>query len=147
MKKWLLGACLPLLILACAKPTSLDYLGINSVRVLSFGFKESTVAAGVSFYNPNRSPLTMKKAEVKVYINDNYFGTTILDSTIHIPKKDTFNLPVVLTVDMKNLGLGFLQTLGQEQVKVKLEGSTRIGRSGIFINYPIRYEGMQEIKL
>ncbi len=142
---WLL--ILPFLWTACAKPTSLDYLGIKNVKVLSFGLKESTVAVDVKYYNPNSYPLTMKKAEVDVYVNNNYFGKTILDSTIRIPRKDTFYLPVVLTVDMKNSGMSILQTLGKEDVMVRLDGNARIGRSGIFINYPIKYEGLQKLKL
>lgn len=137
---------LPLGLAGCAKPTSLDYLGIDKVRLISFGLKESTVAADVKYYNPNRSPLTMKRAEVEVYVNNKYFGKTILDSTIHIPKKDTFYLPVVLTVDMKNTGLSIMETLGKDSVLVRLEGTARVGRSGIFINYPIKYQGMQQLK-
>jgi hypothetical protein len=34
---------------------------------------------------------------------------------------------------------------GQQEVKVKLDGNARVGRGGIFINYPIKYEGMQKL--
>lgn len=148
MKKatWLL--LLPLFVLGwlgCAKPTSLDYLGIRNVKLLSMGWKESTVAVDVEYYNPNRYPLTLKNADVSVFVNDKYFGKTTFDSTLTIPKLDTFLMPVKLTVDMANTGISFLQTLGSEEVNIRLEGSAKIGRSGIFINYPIKYEGKQKI--
>src|SRR5215831_11909113 len=100
MKKMLLWGLLPLLLAACAKPKDFDYLGISGFKVVNFGIKQSTVSVNVKYYNPNKFPVTMKHADVDVYINNNYFGKTILDSTIHISAKDTFNLPVVLTVEM-----------------------------------------------
>lgn len=149
MQKILLASLLPLLLLACAKPTGFDYLGVKNVKVLRFGLKESTVGLDVGYYNPNKFPVVMKRADVDVYVNDDYFGKTTLDTTIHIPRRDTFYLPVVLKVDMGASALRLIQTIaqGQEEVKVKLDGNVRVGRSGIFINYPIRYEGMQKLGL
>jgi len=149
MQKILLASLLPLLLLACAKPTGFDYLGVKNVKVLRFGLKESTVGLDVGYYNPNKFPVVMKRADVDVYVNDDYFGKTTLDTTIHIPRRDTFYLPVVLKVDMGASALQLIQTIaqGQEEVKVKLDGNVRVGRSGIFINYPIRYEGMQKLGL
>ena len=148
MNKKLLWALLPLFLIACGKPTAFDYLGIKNLKVLKFGLKESTVAADVVYYNPNKYGFTMKRAEVNVYVNNNYFGKSTLDSTIHIPKKDTFAFPVILEVDMSSTALNALNIFGQGQdsVLVKMEGTTRIGRSGFYINYPIKYEGMQKIK-
>lgn len=139
---------LPLLAVACAKPTGFNYLGVRNFKVIKFGLKESTVGADAEFYNPNKYPVTMKGAAVDVYVNNNFFGKTTLDSTIKIPKKDSFLLPVVLKVDMSNTAIGLLQTLaaGRDSVFIKLDGSAKIGRGGIFINYPIRYQGMQKIK-
>ncbi len=148
MKKLICWALLPFLVAGCAKPSGFDYLGVKNVKVMQFGLKESTVALDVEYYNPNKFPVTMKRAEVDVYVNDNYFGRTILDSTIRIPKRDTFYLPVLLKVDMNTTVMQLIQTLGkgEQEVKVKMDGSARIGRGGIFINYPIKYEGMQKLK-
>lgn len=139
---------LPLLAAGCAKPTGFDYLGVKNFKVLSFGLKESTVAADVEYYNPNKYPVTMKGAAVDVYVNNNFFGKSTLDSTINIPKKDTFLLPVVLKIDMNNTAMGVLQALamGRDSVLIKLDGKAKLGRGGVYLNWPIRYEGMQKIK-
>lgn len=148
MRKFTWWVLLPLLAVGCAKPTGFDYLGVKNFKVLKFGLKESTVGADVEFYNPNRFPVTIKGGAVDVYANNNYFGKTTIDSTIKIPQKDTFLLPVVLKIDMNNTAIGLIQTLagGTDSVHIKLDGSAKIGRKGIFINYPIRYDGMQKIK-
>ena len=148
MRKLLIGTLLPFLFIACAKPTEFDYLGVKNLKVLSFGLKESTVALDVEYFNPNKYPVIMKKAEVDVYVNNSYFGKTSLDSTIKIPKRDTFFLPVLLKVDMSSTAISALQILGQGQrdVLIKMDGKARVGRGIFFINYPIKYEGMQKIE-
>ncbi|AEV97548.1 Water Stress and Hypersensitive response domain-containing protein [Niastella koreensis GR20-10] len=148
MRKLSLWMLLPLLAVSCAKPTGFNYLGVRNFKVMKFGLKESTVGADAEFYNPNKFPVTMKSGSVDVYVNNNFFGKTTIDSSIQVPKKDTFLLPVVLKVDMSASAMQLIQTLatGSDSVKIKLDGSAKIGRSGIFINYPIRYEGMQKIK-
>jgi len=148
MRKTIGWVLLLLMAVACAKPTGFNYLGIRNFKVIQFGLKESTVGADAEFYNPNKYPVTMKGGSVDVYVNNNFFGKTTLDSTIQIPKKDTFLLPVVLKVNMNNTAIGLLQTLaaGQDSVFIKLDGNAKVGRGGLFINYPIRYQGMQKIK-
>src|SRR5262245_58825819 len=127
MRKLVLCALLPLALAGCAKPSAFDYLGVKNIKVLSFGFKESTIGLDVKYYNPNKFPVTMKRADVDVYVNNNYFGKTILDSTIKIPKRDTFYLPVILKVSMNTTAMQLIQTItqGQSEVLVKMEGNAR----------------------
>jgi LEA14-like dessication related protein len=149
MKKLTVWALLPLALTGCAKPSGFDYLGVKNVKVVQFGLKESTVAVDVEYYNPNRFPVTMKRAVVDVYVNNNYFGKTTLDSTIRISGRDTFLLPVLLKVDMNTTVMQLIQALGkgEQEVLLKMDGKARIGRGGLFINYPIKYEAMQKLKL
>lgn len=148
MNKRLLIGLFPILVLSCAKPTGFQYLGVRNIKVLKFGLKESTVSSEVGYYNPNKFPVTMKHAEVDVYVNNSLFGHSVLDSTIRIPRKDSFYIPVILTVNMSTTAMSLLQTLGggKDSVQVKLDGKARVGRGGIFINFPIKYEGMQQLK-
>jgi LEA14-like dessication related protein len=149
MKKLTVWALLPLALIGCAKPSGFDYLGVKNVKVVQFGLKQSTVSVDVEYYNPNKFPVTMKRADVDVYVNNNYFGKTTLDSTIKISGRDTFLLPVLLKVDMNTTVLQLIQVLskGEQEVMLKMDGTARIGRGGLFINYPIKYEAMQKLKL
>jgi hypothetical protein len=49
---------------------------------------------------------------------------------------------------MTKITMSAVQNLiaGHDSVKVKLEGKAKVGRGGIFVNYPIRYEGKQPLK-
>ena len=90
--------------------------------------------------------MQLKEGEVDVYINDKYLGKSNLDSMIQVPSKDTFFIPIIMKVDMGNIFSNMVQIMANPEVNVKLEGRAKMGKRGIFINYPIRYEGKQLIK-
>lgn len=143
MKKWSLYALLPLLWFGCAKPDSFDFLGIQSINVKSISFTEAQLELVGSFYNPNNYPVQFKDATVDVTINNQFLGTTTLDSLITVPKKDTFHLPVLLNakLSMNLLGLATQLFQGDQDFEIELKGKSKIGRGGVFINYPINYKG------
>ena len=146
MKKGLVLIVLGIVIgTSCAKPKNFDYLGFDNVKVLKWGIQETTVGMDVKFYNPN-SALQLKKAEVDVHINNKYLGRTVIDSLISIPKKDTFIIPMVMKMETLSAVSGILKSVSDSTVLVKLDGKAKVGKSGIFMNYPIKYEGAQNSK-
>ena len=130
-------------IASCAKPKSFDYLGFDNVKILKWGLHETTVGMDVMFYNPN-SALQLKKAAVDVHINRKYLGRSVIDSLISIPKNDTFIIPMVMKMETVSAVSGILKSVSDSTVLVKLDGTATIGKSGIFLNYPIKYEGSQK---
>ena len=130
-------------LMSCAKPKNFDYLGFDNLKVLKWGIQETTVGMDVKFYNPN-SALLLKKAEVDVHVNNKYLGRTVIDSLITIPKKDTFVIPMVMKMETISAVSGILKSVGDSSILVKLDGKATVGRSGIFLNYPIKYEGTQK---
>lgn len=147
MKKWTFLALLPLLIVSCARPETFEYLGIQSIKVKSMNFSEANLEIVGAFYNPNKFPVQFKDAAVDLSINGVFLGQSNLDSTIVVPKKDTFQLPVLLNVkmsmEMVNLVAGFMG--GEKEFEIELKGKSKIGRGGFFINYPIYYKGQEKI--
>jgi hypothetical protein len=136
--------CVILLAVSCAKPKDFDYLGFQNVKVLKWGIKETTVGMDVQFYNPN-ARLQLKHADVEVHINNKYLGRTVMDSLIYIPKKDTFIIPMIMTIETVSAVSGMLQSVSDTSVLVKLNGKATVGKSGVFLNYPIKYEGNQKM--
>ena len=90
----ILGVCI---FTSCAKPKEFEYLGFDNIKVLKWGLQETTVGLDVKFYNPN-SELQLRRAEVDIEVNKNYLGRTVIDSTIHIPRKDTFIIPMTMKI-------------------------------------------------
>ena len=122
------------------------------IELRNFGFgqlsmKQSIVTADMFFFNPNSFQLQLKKIDLDIYFDSRYAGKTILDTLIYVPAKDTFSVPVDILVDMKNLFPNILSIVTKEEIGLKVEGKVRVGRSGIFINVPVKYAGMQPIRI
>lgn len=144
MKSRLAGIALGIMLMtSCAKPKNFDYLGFDNIKVLKWGIKETVVGMDVKFYNPN-SALQLKRAEVDVQVNNKYLGRTVIDSLIRIPKRDTFFIPMTMTIETVSAVSGILQSVSDSTVMVKLDGQATVGRSGVFFKYPIKYEGAQK---
>lgn len=91
--------------------------------------------------------MRLKEVEVDISVNEKYLGHSKLDSLIRIPKNDTFFIPLKVNVDMKSLLTNSLMAVLSKEVDVKIEGKTKIGKGGLYFNFPIFYQGKQKLKL
>lgn len=140
-------ALLSMLILtSCAKLEDLEYVDFQNIKMISLGLQESTVGLDIRFYNPNRQQIQMKDGAVDVFINNKFLGKSRLDSLIKIPKRDTFAIPIVIVVETLTAGTSLLNSLSDTSVLVRFEGNAKVGKGGIFVNYPIKYEGKQSVR-
>lgn len=134
-------------VTGCKKPESLEYLGLKNLNLPSIGIGKSVLTADVRFYNPNNFNMRLKKTEIDISVNEKYLGHSKLDTLIRIPKNDTFYIPVKVDIDMKTLLTNSLMAVLSNEVDVKIEGTTKIGKGGIYFNFPIFYQGKQKLKL
>jgi len=134
-------------MIGCKKPKSLRYVGLQNLDVPSIGIGKSVLTADVRFYNPNNFNMRLKEVEVDIIVNEKYLGHSKLDTLIRIPKNDTFYIPIKVNVDMKTLLTNSLMAVLSNEVNVKIEGRTKIGKGGIYFNFPILYQGKQKLKL
>lgn len=139
--------CLLAAITGCKKPKSLQYLGLQNLNLPSVRIGRSVLSADVIFYNPNNYNLRLKEAEVDISVNEKYLGHSTLDTIIRIPKNDTFFIPVKVKIDMKSLLTNSLMAVITNEVDVKIAGKTKIGKGGIYFNFPVFYQGKQKLKL
>jgi LEA14-like dessication related protein len=146
MKKSGVIILLSVLVWSCTKPKDLEFVDVSNVRMLSMGFKESLVGVDVRFYNPNNQRVKLKDVTVKISANTTYLGNTSMDSTVEVPKKDTFSVPLVLKVNTLTTISRLIQTLSDSTVAITVDGSVKMGKAGIFVNYPIHYQRQQSLK-
>jgi LEA14-like dessication related protein len=133
--------------LGCGKPKPLEYLAIQNFKVNAVGLSKSVISADVYYYNPNAFRMQLKRAEMDVTVNDKYMGHSTLDTLMPIPRLDTFSIPVHMEVEMKSLISNSFSALFGNEVDLKLEGKARLGKGGIFFNFPFSYQGKQKFKL
>jgi len=134
-----------LLFLSCKQAESPEFLGLDEFRVSKFSPQGPTLSANLHFFNPNSFSLQLKKADVNYYFNDNHAGHSVLDTTIDIPRRDSFFVPASVQVDMHSLFSNALQFLVNKQVVIRVEGKLVLKRSGIRFTVPIQYTQTQNL--
>jgi LEA14-like dessication related protein len=123
-----------------------EFIDARNFGLRSVGLKTSTVYADLFYFNPNNLGLQMKKAELDVYVDDRLLGHSLLDTLITIPKKDTFSFPVMLEVEMKNIFPNAFAMLMKEEIELRIEGTAKVGKGGLFLNVPVKYRGKHRIR-
>lgn len=136
-----------MIIISCSRPQAVRLISYRNLRVASSGFSHSAVSMDLVFFNPNPYTLKMKDANLDVFLNEVQLGHFEYDSLISMPAKDTFYYPVRLNVDMATLLNNFLSSNIRDSITIRATGNCKVGRSGVFINLPIRYEDKAYLKL
>lgn len=135
------------LITGCHQPQSFEYRGIQNLKIDSVGLAKSRISLELVYFNPNNFGVDLRNVSCDVYINHNYLGKYVLDTLMRITKRSEFAIPSSMQVDMKNIYKNSLNTLLSKQVLVELRGTTRVGKSGIFITIPFKYSAMETFSL
>ena len=143
----LLIALLALLGPGCGKPQPPEYYGFQDTRLGKATGGQTTVSTTIKLYNPNHFSLQLRGGEMDVYVNGKLSGHSLLDTTIFIPKKDTFYVPLNLKINPKILISSAIRMLMNDNtIKVRLEGSIRVKRGAIGFNVPVNYEVTQKMQ-
>ena len=143
-------ACFALLVMlfacSCGNHKDFVYKNIENFSLKQAGLNNTTLSMDVRMYNPNRRGMKLKKANVDVFLNGNSLGKLRVTDKFPVPGLDTFLLPVMLDVDIKKALPNALQLLMNSQVDIKLTGTIKAGRHGVYIRVPLNYEGKQDIR-
>lgn len=136
-----------LLATSCSRPKELVYKDTRNFRVHKVGFQNTTLVMDLRYYNPNNFGMQLKDGDIDVFLNSSYVGKGHLDERTAVPARDTFLIPVSVDVDMSRLFSNALTLLSQKDVDVKLEGTVKVGKGGVFVRVPVRYVGKQRIDI
>jgi hypothetical protein len=80
-----------------------------------------------------------------VMLNGKPAGHSVLDSTVLIPKKDTFYVPVTMQLNLQGLLGNALQIFMDRQVTVTLDGRVHLKKGAIPFSRPFHYEGKEDL--
>lgn len=130
---------------ACTKPQDLEFVDIRNIRVVKWGLSESEVALDARFFNPNNQSVLLKDAAAKIYVNSTFLGNTSMDTTVPVPRRDTFAVPLVLKVNTATTLTRIMESLSDSTVNIKVEGSVKMGKAGVFRTFPVNYNRVQNV--
>ncbi|RYY61099.1 MAG: hypothetical protein EOO05_07585 [Chitinophagaceae bacterium] len=142
-----LSICLLLVVVvaSCRPIKDPVFNGIENVRVNNVGLGESSVTLGMSYTNPNNYRAKLKSAEGDAWMDSTYLGHFVVDSTVEIPASSNFLVPVNLTVDMKQILKNSFSALLNKQVLIRITGTGRAGRHGVYRKFNLNYQGKQDL--
>lgn len=123
------------LLSACGKTKDFQFKKVVSWRINNLGLKSSGADAELLFYNPNRFTVQFRHLDADVALEGKDFGHCMSDTSLQIGPEQNFILPVRIDFKPSATLMAGLQFLGKDSVNVHFKGVTRVGRSGIFINY------------
>jgi hypothetical protein len=136
-----------LLFVSCKKIKDPVFNRITNVKIGKLGLGSSQVGFDVEYFNPNNKGGKLKEASGDAWLDSNYLGHFHVDSLIDIPANANFLIPVKLDVDMKYMLKYSLTGFKNEDVLVMVKGTAKVGKGGIYKNFPINYEGRQNLAL
>jgi LEA14-like dessication related protein len=136
-----------LVLSSCSKPKGFEYKGLNHVTIKNVGFEYVDVSLNLVCYNPNNFRLDLKQVDCEVYIDNRFLGKYTLDTLLHIPKKQNFELPSQMRVSMGGVFKNAFSVFMNKEVLIKVKGKTKIGKGFIFLDVPFTYETRQAISL
>lgn len=141
-----LAALAVLLVMAgCHKPEAPEYYGFQNLAIGKGAGQQTLLSATIKFYNPNPFSLQLKRAEMTLSVNGKEAGHSTLDSTVFIPKRDSFFVPVTMQLDLHSIFNNALQMLLDQKVKIACDGRVHLKRDGIPFSVPFHYEADQDL--
>lgn len=142
----LLALAVSFLMSSCKSVKEPELKGIGNIKILKLNPGSSELALDLYYYNPNNYRLKLKKAEGDARINGQQVGHFIVDSLVHIDALSDFQLPAKMKMDIGQITQNVMAILLNNEVTLSVDGVARVGKGPVFINYPIHYEGKQNLK-
>lgn len=145
MKKIGLILLLTVILWGCKKPASFEFRGIQNIRILQMGDNSPALSATLSLFNPNNYTVQLKKVDADIYINGQFLSHYKMDTLVKIPRNAIFNYNILFPFDAKKVFNNMLTSLFSRQVLLRISGTSRLGRSGIFVNVPFDFSSKQDL--
>jgi LEA14-like dessication related protein len=133
--------------LSCSSPKALEYRTYHNFSIESLGFNKTAISLDLEYYNPNNYGLQLRSTDLDIFVNGNLLGHSSLDTLIHIPRRDTFSIPIKFDVQMQSLLKNAWNTLIGKEVLVRLSGKVKVGKANVFMSFPVDYESKQTFSL
>ena len=152
MKKFTVSLLSLLVILmmflpSCREPKSLEFKEFKNLSVDKLSFAGAALKVDLVYYNPNNFSLQLNRTDLDIFIDSTFLGHSSQDIQVAIPKRDIFTIPLKLDLDVKNLLKNGITSLLNKDVSVRVLGSVKVGKAGIYKSFPVDYTSVQNFSL
>lgn len=149
MKSFIFTLATALVILSSCGSGSIkepEFRDIRGIRLKNVGVLQSTATIDVVYYNPNNFGVQLTEGRGDVYIDNTYLGRFDLEDKVQVGKNSEFVIPATFKLDMIGAVKNQREIFKKKEALVRIEGSARLKKSGMAMNIPIKYEGMQNLE-
>lgn len=135
-----------LVIWGCKKPSGIEFRGIKNIKLIDFSGDTATVFGTLTFFNPNKYSIQLKKIDADVFANRQLITHYNLDTSLIIPADTTFTFGTSLRFDRNKIFNNIADAFFKKEVLLEVKGKTKVGRSGIFVQIPFDVSTKQSIR-
>ena len=132
---------------SCQEPKSLEFKEFKNLNVDKLSFAGASLTVDLVYYNPNNFGLQLNRTDLDVYIDSTFLGHSSQDIQVNVPKRDVFTIPLKLDLDVKNLLKNGITSMFNKNVSVRVLGSVKVGKAGIYKSFPVDYTSIQNFSM
>ena len=143
----LLLAFMTAILPSCHEPKSLEFKEFKNLSVDKLSFAGAALKVDLVYYNPNNISLQLNRTDLDIFIDSTFLGHSSQDIQVAIPKRDVFTIPLKVDLDVKNLLKNGITSLLNKNVSVRVLGSVKVGKAGIYKSFPVDYTSIQNFSL
>jgi LEA14-like dessication related protein len=133
-------------LMGCGNVKEPEFRSVGHFKVKTLGLQQTTIGFNVTYFNPNNFGVTVKETEADVYMDSVFLGKFIQDSNVLVQKNAEFTIPLSGNISLQTALQMNLQDLGTREIMVRADGSTKVGKAGIYLNKPIHYQGKHRLE-
>lgn len=132
---------------SCHEPKALEFKEFKNLTLDKLSFAGAAMNVDLVYYNPNNFGLQLSRTDLDIFIDSTFLGHSSQDIQVAIPKRDNFTIPLKLDLDVKNLLKNGLTSFLNKSVSVKVVGSVKVGKAGIYKSFPVDYTSIQNFSM
>lgn len=149
-KRSLLLCLVAFLAQSCNQIAEPEFRELENFQVKKLGFDQVTIGLGMTFHNPNNFSVTVKETGADVYIDSVFLGKFSQDTAVAVSQKADFTIPLSGSIPLTTFLKMDMKNIDKREVLIRADGSTKLGKAGIFISKDIQYRGrhrLSDVKL
>jgi len=129
----------------CAKVKDPEFRKVGNFKMKGINPTQTTIGFNVVYFNPNNFGVTVKDADLDVYMDSVYLGKFTQDSTIGVKKNSDFSIPLSGTIPLRTALQLDLRHLAERDILLRADGNVRVGKAGIFVSKDVHYSGKHRL--
>lgn len=146
MRFYTIFLLLSLTLLSCTETKEPEFRQIRNFGLRSLTNTGARIGFEVEYYNPNGFGVNVKEAVADISLNNIPAGRFLQDSLVNVKAKSHFSIPFTGEIALKDAMKLDLRKLASEEVLLKADGTVKLGKAGVYISKPIKYEGRHRLE-